>query len=263
MSTEDVQPYVSYREEDAIAILTLNRPARRNPITDPGMIDGLLAALARVNADRGVRAVVLTGAGSAFSAGGNVRRMAADLDERARSPVRTPAYYIEGIQRVPLAFQQLEVPVIAAVNGPAIGAGCDLTCMCDLRIASDRASFAESFVKLGLVAGDGGAWLLQRAIGPARACEMAFTGDAIDAATALAIGLVSQVVPADDLLPAALRLAGRIAANPPDAVRMTKRLMLQAREQTLPAALESARALQALAQTTPEHRTAVMAFMSR
>lgn len=259
----DAEQDVLYQREGHVAIITLNRPQERNPVTHPALIDGLVSSLARINDDHDVRVAIVTSAGSAFSSGGNIKVMAEALEQRRSDPIGTPIYYRTGIQRIPLAFQDLEVPVIAAVNGPAIGAGCDLACMCDLRIASEKASFAESFVKLGLVAGDGGSWLLQRIVGYSKACEMAFTGDIVDAQEALKIGLVSQVVPHEDLLPAALRLASRIADNPPEAVRMTKRLIVQAREQTLSIALESARALQALAHSTQEHRDAVTAFVNK
>ena len=120
--------------------------------------------------------VILTGAGSAFSSGGNVKHMRDKTGMFGGSPAQLRNGYRRGIQRIPLAMMALEVPAIAAVNGPAIGAGCDLTCMCDMRIASERAVFAESFVKVGIIPGDGGAWLLPRAVGMARASEMAFTG---------------------------------------------------------------------------------------
>jgi enoyl-CoA hydratase/carnithine racemase len=160
-------------------------------------------------------------------------------------------------------FEAIEVPVIAAVNGPAIGAGCDLACMCDIRIAGESAKFAESFVKLGLVPGDGGAWLLPRVIGFSRACEMAFTGDMIDAAQALACGLVSKVVPDADLLDAARSLAARIAANPPHAVRMTKRLFREAQRASLSAILDTSAAAQALCHATADHHEAVSAFLEK
>ena len=171
--------------------------------------------------------------------------------------------YRNGIQRIPLAFYRLDVPTIAAVNGPAIGAGCDLACMADIRIASDKASFAESFVKLGLIPGDGGAWLLQRVVGYAKAAEMSFTGDLLDAQQALAIGLVSKVVPAASLLDEARALAERMAANPGQALRMTKRLMREAQTSRLDTVLELSAAYQALTHTSEEHDAAVAAFLDR
>jgi len=128
-----------------------------------------------------------------------------------------------------LALHHLEVPVIAAINGPAIGAGLDLACMCDIRIASETAVFAESFVKLGIIPGDGGAWFLQRIVGLSKAAEMTFTGEPISAADALACGLVSRVVPAAELMDAAFVLAGQIAANPGHQLRMAKRLTVRRR----------------------------------
>ena len=169
----------------------------------------------------------------------------------------------QNIQRVPLAFQTLEVPIIAAVNGPAIGAGCDLACMADIRIAAESAQFAESFVKVGLIPGDGGAWLLPRIVGYSKACEMALTGDRLNAQEALACGLVSQVVPDAALMPAALSLARRIAVNSRDAVRMTKRLMMRGRELRLAEVLELSGAMQALAHTTVEHKEFIAGLAAR
>lgn len=249
--------------DKGIVTLTLNRPEMRNPITDPEVLDGLLAALERLENDPDARVAILTGAGKGFSSGGNIHAMQPGGNLNAGVPVRTRRNYTKGIQRLPLAFAALEVPVIAAVNGAAIGAGCDLTCMCDLRIAGESASFAESFVKLGLIAGDGGAWLLPRVIGFSKAAEMALTGDAITAQDALAHGLVSKVVPDAELLDAARALARRIAANPSHAVRMTKRLLWEGRRTDLASLLEMAAAMQALAHATGDHAEAVAAFLEK
>jgi enoyl-CoA hydratase/carnithine racemase len=249
---------------EGVVTLTLNRPELRNPISDREMVDALIAALARLESDDRARVAVLTGAGKAFSSGGNIREMKPGSSSlNAGSPAVTRRNYKLGIQRLPLAFAALEVPVIAAVNGPAIGAGCDLACMCDLRIAGESARFAESFVKLGLIAGDGGAWLLPRVIGWSKAAEMALTGDPIDAREALACGLVSQIVPDGELTDAARKLAGRIAANPPHAVRMTKRLLWEGRRADLASVLEMAAAMQAAAHTTADHAEAVEAFLEK
>ena len=145
--------------------------------------------------------------------------MRAEFETRAEKPHLTPLYYKYGIQRIPLAFEKLDVPIIAAVNGPAIGAGLDLACMCDMRIAAETARFAESFVKVGIVPGDGGAWLLPRTVGYSKACEMAFTGDMLNAAEALACGLVRGLCRMRNCWTAAKALAERIAVNPPHAVR--------------------------------------------
>lgn len=240
---------------------TVNRPETRNAISEDDAIDALVDAATAVNRDQSVRAVILTGAGSAFSAGGNVKDMAAAAGLFGGAPHQQRVGYREGIQRIPRAT--LEVPVIAAVNGPAVGAGCDLALMCDIRIASNTAFFAESFVKLGLIPGDGGAWLLPRAIGPARAAEMALTGDRVDAATALKWGIVSRVVEPADLLPTAREIASRIAANPPVAVRMTKKLLRESSQQTLDQLLELSATMQAVAHHTEDHREAVAAFLEK
>lgn len=249
---------------NGVVTLTINRPDLRNPISEPDVIDGLLGALERIEADPGVRVAILTGAGKAFSSGGNINAMKASAGGlNGGLPARTRGNYRRGIQRLPLAFAALEVPVIAAVNGPAIGAGLDLACMCDLRIAGESAKFAESFVKLGIIPGDGGAWLLQRVVGFSKAAEMSLTGDMLNAAEALACGLVSQVVPDDQLLAAAGALADKIAANPPFAVRMTKRLLWEARRNDLATVLEMSAAMQSIAHATADHDEAVDAFLEK
>lgn len=250
-------------DDEGIVTLTLNRPDLRNPISDPEMVEALVATLARLDADPAARVAILTGAGKGFSSGGNINEMKPGGNLNAGSPAATRLAYKRGIQRLPLAFAALEVPVIAAVNGAAMGAGCDLTCMCDLRIAGESAKFAESFVKLGLIAGDGGSWLLPRVIGWSKAAEMALTGDVIDAGEALACGLVSKVVPDADLMDAARTLAHRIAANPPHAVRMTKRLLWEGRRADLATLLEMASAMQAAAHATGDHEEAVAAFLEK
>jgi len=178
-------------------------------------------------------------------------------------PAVTRQNYRNGIQRLPLAMEALDIPVVAAVNGPAVGAGCDLTLMCDVRIAAQSARFAESFVKIGIVPGDGGAWLLPRIVGFARASEMALTGDMIDAATALEYGLVSRVVPDDKLMDEAQAVARRIAANPPHAIRMTRRLLRQSWNRDLTTTLEMSSAMQALAHSTDDFDKAIAAMRAR
>ncbi len=215
-----------------------------------------------IRRDASVKAVILTGAGPIFSSGGNVKDMQRFFDD-ALTPDAIREEYRQGIQRIPRALTQLDVPVICAINGPAIGAGLDLTCMCDIRIASETATFAESFVRVGIVPGDGGAWLLPRAVGRAKAAEMAFTGEAIDAQQALACGLVSRVVPADQLLPTARALADKIAANPGAVMRMTKRLLREGEHSTLESLLELSAGYQALAHKTADHREAVMSFVEK
>ncbi|WP_037185037.1 crotonase/enoyl-CoA hydratase family protein [Rhodococcoides fascians] len=250
------------RRGDAV-VWMLNNPESRNPISDIETVEAIEDAVSDVNRDPSVRVAILTGAGSAFSSGGNVKHMRDKEGMFGGSPAELRQGYRHGIQRIPKALYHCEIPTIAAVNGAAIGAGCDLALMCDLRIASTTAKFAESFVKVGIIPGDGGAWLLPRAIGMARASEMAFTGEAIDAATALEWGLVSQVVEPGDLLGAAHALADRVAANPPQVLRMTKKLLREGQHQSLESLLELSAAYQAVAHTTADHAEAVDAMLSR
>jgi len=259
----ETKDFVVFEQQGGIVTLTLNAPGERNALSSQAQWDAVVRACERVQRDASVKVVILTGAGSAFCAGGNVKdfRDKRGLAEGDGMAVREN--YRNGIQRIPLAFYRLDVPTIAAVNGPAIGAGCDLACMADIRIASEKASFAESFVKLGLIPGDGGAWLLQRVVGYARAAEMSFTGDLLDARQALEVGLVSRVVPAEQLLDEAQALASRIAANPGQALRMTKRLMREAQTTRLDSILELSAAYQALTHSSEEHDQAVAAFLDR
>jgi enoyl-CoA hydratase/carnithine racemase len=254
--------FLLYEQSGHVVTLTMNEPERRNPLTGNSAVADFLAAIDRIHNDPSVRAVILTGAGTAFSSGGDIR----DMERQASGQVdglQIRHEYRTGIQRLPLALFNLEVPVIAAVNGAAIGAGLDLACMCDIRIASEHAKFAESFVRLGLIPGDGGAWLLPRLVGMSRAAEMSFTGEVISAELAAAWGLVSRVVAADELLPAAGELANRIVINPPQAVRLTKRLLREAMHTRLDTLLEMSAAFQSLAHQTGDHAEAVAAFLEK
>ena len=257
-------PYVLYEVRGRIALLTLNRPDTRNAIGEHSDCAELVEAVERAGADPAVSVLVLTGAGSAFSAGGNLKGM---RDRNGIGPLATPAdtrdNYRRGVQKIALAFANLEIASIAAVNGHAVGLGCDIACLCDMRVASDAAKFAASFVKMGIVPGDGGAWILPRTIGYANAAEMILTGDTYTAAEARGMGLVNKVVPADQVLDEAFRLADRVAANPPRAVRLAKRLLREGQHSRLPDVLELSAAFQALAHETADHKEAVNAFLDK
>ena len=250
--------------DGGILTITLNMPERRNPISDVGVIDMICEAFMAADQDMSVGCVILTGAGTVFSSGGDLKQMRPDSGGlRAGLPAETRRNYKYGIQRLPLMFQALEVPVVAAINGPAIGAGLDLTTMCDVRIAASSAKFAESFVRLGIIPGDGGAWFLPRIIGFSKATELALTGETIDAAEALRIGLVSEVVDDADLMVAARKVAEKIAANPPHAVRMTKRLLREGQTADLRNILEMSAAMQSLAHATADNDEAITAFLEK
>lgn len=255
-------PFLKITRDGAIVTLTMNQPETRNALTGNNAVAEFVQACADIALDRSVRVLIVTGADPAFCSGGNVKDML-----RFQSPDLQPEAireeYRNGIQRLPKALYHLDVPVIAAVNGPAIGAGLDLSCMCDIRIASEKATFAESFVKVGIVPGDGGAWLLPRVVGMSKAAEMAFTGEALNAQQALACGLVSRVVPHEQLLDDALALARKIAANPGGVLRMTKRLLREGERSSLESLLELSAGYQALAHTTADHHEAVRAFIEK
>lgn len=254
--------FVLFEQSDGVATLTLNKPEERNALSTQAQWDEVVVACERVARDQTIRALIVTGAGSAFCAGGNVKDMRDKKGIAGGTPYEIREGYRHGIQRIPLALYNLDVPTIAAVNGPAIGAGCDLACMCDIRIASTKAKFAESFVKLGIIPGDGGAWLLPRVIGMSKAAELTFTGDTIGAEEALAIGMVSRVVAPEELLKEAQALAARIAANPAPALRMAKRLMREGQHMRLDSLLEMSAAFQAIGHHTREHDQAIEAFLT-
>lgn len=254
--------FLKSHRDGAVLTLTMSHPTTRNALTGNTAVEEFVQACAAITADRSVRAVIITAEGPVFSSGGNVKDMQR-YSQQQLSPETIREEYRKGIQRLPRALYHLDVPTIAAVNGPAIGAGMDLTCMCDIRIASEKATFAESFVKVGIVPGDGGAWLLPRVVGMSKASEMAFTGEALTAQEALACGLVSRVVPHEQLMEAALALAQKIAANPGGVLRMTKRLLREGERSTLESLLEISASYQAIAHMEPDHHEAVRAFVEK
>jgi enoyl-CoA hydratase/carnithine racemase len=252
-----------FEKSGPVVTLTLNRPDARNPLGEDGDGDLFAEACGRINADRDVRCVILTGAGKAFSAGGNLKSMRERSGTFSGVGVHIRERYRGGIHRLVRALWTVEVPMIAAVNGPAIGLGNDVACLADLRIAADTAIFGATFLKIGLVPGDGGAWILPRTIGHARAAELFFTGDTIDAATALSWGLVSRVVPGATLMDEARALAARICRQPPDVLRMTKKLMRDGQNTSFDTIMEMSASMQAIAHLTKDHHEAVAAFFDK
>ncbi|MDD2546959.1 MAG: crotonase/enoyl-CoA hydratase family protein [Burkholderiaceae bacterium] len=255
-------PFLKSTREGSILILTMSQPETRNALTGNTATEEFVQACEQIARDPGIRCVILTAEGPVFSSGGNVKDMKRYQTEQLPPEVIRQEYR-HGIQRIPKALYNLDVPVICAINGPAIGAGLDLTTMCDIRIASEKATFAESFVKVGIVPGDGGAWLLPRAVGMSKASEMAFTGEALNAQQALDCGLVSRVVPHEALLGEALALARKIAANPGGVLRMTKRLLREGERSSLESLLELSAGYQAIAHMSPDHHEAVNAFIDK
>ncbi len=249
-------------QDGGIVTLTLNRPNQRNAVSDR-MIEALEAECTRINRDMQVQCVVITGAGEGFCSGGDLQDMRERRGHFASPPVAARRIYRHGIQRIPMALHHIEVPTIAAVNGAAIGAGCDLALMCDMRIAADSATFAESFQRVGLISGDGGAWYLPRIVGPQQAAFLTYTGEVIDARTAQAMGMVLRVVPAASLMDEAHALARRLAAQPPHALRLNKRLLRASASHSLDDLLELAAAMQAMVLETEDFREAYTALVEK
>jgi len=246
-----------------VAVLTINRAESRNPLGHDGDGDVFAEAAARINSDRSIRAAILTGSGKAFSAGGDVKAMREKGGAFGGPGVAIRERYRNGIHKIVRSVWNIEVPLIAAVNGPAIGLGNDVACLADVRVASDTAIFGATFLKIGLVPGDGGAWLLPRVIGMARASELLYTGDTIDAQTALQWGLVSRVVPAATLQAEAMKLAQKMAAQPPDVLRMTKKLLREGQSVSFDNIMELSAAMQALAHHSEDHAEAINAFFEK
>ena len=249
--------------DERVATLTLDRDDLRNALTGTELIDDIVGTINWANAEPDVSVMVITGAGSAFSAGGNVKEMRDRTGAFAGDEPEVEARYRKGIQRIPLALHAAEFPVIAAVNGPAIGAGCDLACMCDIRIGSTTALFGETFVNLGIIPGDGGAWFLQRVIGYQRAADLTLTGRIVKAEEAKEIGLLLEILASEDLMPRALELAGAMAAKPPQALRYAKRLMKMAQRMDLPDFLDMCATFQGICHNTEDHMEAVTAFLEK
>ncbi|MDB5699603.1 MAG: Enoyl-CoA hydratase/isomerase [Alphaproteobacteria bacterium] len=243
-----------------VAKLIFDRPDQRNAMgfgSDPG---DFLARAAELNADESISCVILTGAGKAFSAGGDVKQLREWAHQASMHPKQLLALYEQGIHHLVQALWSLEMPVIAAINGAAIGLGNDLACLADIRIAAASAKFGATFLKIGLVPGDGGAWLLPRVIGWDRAAELYFTGKVIDAETALAYRLVTQVVDDAELMATAEALAASICEQPPQVLRLTKKLMRAGIEQSFPEVMSLSAAYQVLAHLTDDHREALDAM---
>jgi enoyl-CoA hydratase/carnithine racemase len=256
--------FATFEKTGRTATVTLNRPESRNAIATLQDCHELAGALMRANEDREVNAVILTGAGKGFCAGGDLKSIRERTGIGPQSPPdATRLNYRRGVHAVIRALADVEVATIAAINGHAMGLGLDIAILCDIRIAGESTKVASNFVKVGIIPGDGGAWILTNAIGATRAAELVLTGDTIDAQEALRIGLVTRVVPDDQLLAEANRVAERIAVNPPRSIRLAKRLLREAQHGRLHDVLELSAAFQALAHETSDHKEAVDAFTEK
>lgn len=262
MPTEEAAPAEMIKlsvDAHGIATLLLNRPDRLNAFT-VAMIRQWEAALAKAAADPAVKVVVLTGAGRAFCAGGDVE----DFSEVGQGDAMARKNYLwTCIHNIVSILERLDKPVIAAINGPARGAGLDMALMCDLRLAARSATLAESYISMGLIAGDAGTWFLPRLIGTARALELFWTGEAISAEEAHRIGMVNRIVADDQLMDATYGLARRIASQAPEAVKFFKRAVHQGLEMPLRAHLDMVSSHMSVLMETADHKQRAQAFLKR
>jgi enoyl-CoA hydratase/carnithine racemase len=252
------EQHILYEVKDNIATITLNRPEAKNAFS-PEMIRLWREFLERAAADNDVRVLVLTGNGDTFCSGGDIR----DMAEGRLKSWDMKRFLWDGVHRIVLAMEDLDKPVIAAINGAAMGAGLDMALMCDLRLCSDRARLAESYIMMGLVPGDGGAFFLPRVIGIPKAMELLLTGDVLTPDEAAAIGLVNRVVPHDALLKEATKLGRKIAERAPLAVRMMKRAVYQGQTSSLRGHLDYISSQLSLLSETKDHQEAARAFLEK
>jgi enoyl-CoA hydratase/carnithine racemase len=247
-----------YEVKDKIATITLNRPDKLNAFTGP-MIDAWARALADAQADDDVNVIIVTGAGRAFCAGGDVGRM----KEGKPTPLENKNQLWQHIHRIPKTLEAVDKPVIAMVNGLAVGAGMGMCLMCDVRIASDEARFSTGYVRVGLVPGDGDTYFLPRLVGAAKALELLWTADFIEAQEALRLGIVNRVVPAGDLAQQARAFAEQIAGGPQIPIRMIKRLVYQSLRLDLRTHLDLVSSHMAVVRDTADHAEGVAAFKEK
>ena len=252
-------PELLFEVSDHIATLTLNRPAKLNAFTDE-MLSALVQAVDECDQRDDVRVVVLTGAGRGFCSGGDIGGVGEGTDRR---PHVTKQHIADDIQAFPKRMATFTKPIIAAVNGAAAGGGMDLALACDFRVAAESARFAETYGKIGLLPGGGGAYLLPRIVGKARALELLFTAEFIDAAQALEIGLVNHVFPDAQLMDSTRNIAARIAAMPPLSMRLIKRTVNEGLESSLEASLDLVSSHIAVTRSGPDHVEAINAFREK
>jgi enoyl-CoA hydratase/carnithine racemase len=249
-------PNLNFSISDGVARITLNRPERMNAFTFE-MIDAWAAALQHCRSDDSVKVVVVTGAGKAFCSGGDIVEMCDRVDQ---TPEQRKNEIYQRVQRIPLALEDLDKPVIAVVNGVATGAGLDLALMCDMRFAAASARFAETYLKVGLVPGAGGTHFLPRLVGPAKALEMFLTADFVDADEAVRLGIVNRIFPDEALHDEVEKIIARIAAGPGWAMRAIKRAIYQGMRNDLRTNLDLISSHYAVATSLPDHRNAVEGF---
>jgi len=250
--------HVLYEAKEHVAVITLNRPEAKNAFS-PEMIRLWREYLEEAKQDDAIRAIVVTGNGDTFCSGGDIR----DMAEGKLKSWDMKKFLWDGVHRIVFALEDLDKPVIAAINGAAMGAGMDMAIMCDLRVCSEKAKLAESYIMMGLVPGDGGAYFLPRVAGLPKALELLLTGDVMSAEEALRLGIVNKVVSHDRLMAETMKLAEKIASRPPLAIRMTKRAVYQGLTSTLRSHLDYISSQISLLSETKDHQEAARAFLEK
>ncbi|GAA4331196.1 crotonase/enoyl-CoA hydratase family protein [Pigmentiphaga soli] len=254
---------LEYDVADHIATLTLNRPEKKNAFTED-MLSEMCERLQQAQADDNVRVIVLTGAGDAFCSGGDVSRRANELEKGPPTVLQNKQRLMtKGPQRVALALTNVDKPVLAALNGVAVGAGMDLALMCDLRVATRSARLCEGYIRVGLVPGNGACYFLPRMVGVGKALELLWTADFISSEEALRLGLVEQVYDDDSFREQTAALARKIASAPPVQVRAIKRTLYQSLGTDLRTSLELVSSHMAIVNTTDDYREAIAAFKEK
>jgi len=249
------------KEDKYILFISFNSPDNMNAISYD-MIDSLVSVFNYAERDENIRVIVLSGEGKSFCAGGDVKAMYQKTGMFSGDAYQLRQKYLFGIQRVPKTIEAMATPIIAMVNGAAVGAGCDIAAMCDIRIGSNRARFGETFCKIGLVPGDGGTWFLRRVVGYAKAMEMFLSGDIYDADAALQMGLLNKITNPEELLTETRKMAQKIAKNAPIAIKMTKKALKFA-SNDLDSQLDLLATYQSIAQSSEDHMEGLRALLEK
>jgi 2-(1,2-epoxy-1,2-dihydrophenyl)acetyl-CoA isomerase len=253
---------LEYTVKDGVATARLNRPEKKNALSEE-MVRELGRALRDAQDDPAVRVFIITGAGDAFCSGGDLGRRAREGEGAQPTPLQRKTRLHQGTHRVALAIEEFDKPLIAAVNGPAAGAGMDLALMCDLRFAARSARFSEAYIRVGLLPGNGGCYFLPRIVGAARALELLWTGDFIEADEAHRIGLVNRVCEDENLMAETQAFAARLAAGPPIQQHLIKKLLYQSLRTDLRTSLELVSSHMAVVQSTDDYREAIAAYQEK
>lgn len=253
--------FIKTFKEDAIYRISLNRPEKLNAF-NLKLIEELVSELKNADRDDDIKVIIVSGEGKAFSAGGDLENMAKDQDMFAGDQKKLKDLYQTGIQQIPLVFKSISKPTIAMVHGAAVGAGCDLSLMCDLRIVSENSFFMESFINLSIISGDGGSYFMTKLIGPSRTMELMLTGRKLKAKEALEIGLVNKVVKENELLLKTYEFAKKISKSSLVSLKRTKKIVLDSTSSTLEDHLEIAAEVQSHAQREDEHKALVKKFFN-